>query len=82
MTKAETIINKLAALDLGTMVKKYVVPSAIIGPAIGAGITAAISENKEQFKKNVGKGMGVGFAADVLTGVGMGMWNKHFHGAL
>ena len=82
MTKAETILNKIAGLDWGTMAKKYIIPSAVIGPAFGAGITAATSDSPEQFKKNVKKGMGIGLAADLLTGVGTGLWNNHFHGTL
>ena len=76
MTKAEQVMQKIAAFNWGHLGKEYLLPSLAIGPIAGAAVTAATSDNKEQFKKNVGKGIGVGIAADALTGLGMGLWNQ------
>jgi hypothetical protein len=76
MTKAEQVMNKIAGINWGQIGKEYLLPSLAIGPVAGAAVTAATSENKEQFKKNIGKGMSAGIAADALTGLGMGLWNQ------
>jgi hypothetical protein len=69
-------LRKNASINWGQMGKDYLLPSLVIGPVAGAAVTAATSDNKEQFKKNIGKGMGAGIVADVLTGVGMGLWKQ------
>ena len=67
---------KKAGLNWGHMAKEYVVPSLVAGPIIGAGITAATSKNKEEFKHDVKKGMGMGIAGDLATGGAMALWNQ------
>lgn len=67
---------KKAGLNWGHMAKEYVVPSLIAGPIIGAGITAATSKNKQEFKHDVKKGMGMGIAGDLATGGAMALWNQ------
>jgi hypothetical protein len=74
----DTMTNwtRYAALDLKKINKEYILPSLVIGPVMGAGITAATSTNKEEFKKNVSKGITAGVVGDIATGAGVGLWNQ------
>jgi Protein of unknown function (DUF5661) len=69
-------MKKKAAIDWKHINKEYLMPSLLVGPIVGAGVTAASSNTKEDFKKNLTKGMGIGIAVDALTGLGMGLYNQ------
>jgi hypothetical protein len=67
-------LRKQGALALSPLMKDYVVPGLLIAPIAGTAITAAVSKDSTDFKKNIGKGLLTGAAADVLTSVGMGLY--------
>jgi hypothetical protein len=71
-----TYMPKASALDWKHMSKEYILPSLVAGPIIGAGVTALTSANKEDFNKNLTKGIGAGIAIDLATGLSMGLWNQ------
>ena len=58
------------------MAKEYVLPSLVIGPAMGAAVTAATTHSKKEFKDEIGKGIVAGTIGDVATGAAMGLWNQ------
>jgi superfamily II DNA or RNA helicase len=76
MTKAESILQKLSGVNWGQMGKEFVVPSLVAGPIIGAGVTAATSKSKDDFNKNIKKGIVAGVVGDVATGAALGLWNQ------
>ena len=71
---AASILTKIGVVDWKAIGKDYVLPSLVIGPAMGAAITAATSKDSNDFKEHVGKGIATGIAADAATGIGIGLW--------
>lgn len=67
---------KTSEFNFKSLVKDYLLPSAVAGPIIGGSIVATTSKDKTQFKKNIRKGMIQGVAADLATGTAMGAWNQ------
>ena len=76
LSKTGNLFKKMAAVDWGKIGKDYVLPSLIIGPAMGAAVTAATSDSADEFKKNIGKGVVAGVVGDAATGVGIGLWHQ------
>jgi hypothetical protein len=78
-TTKEKVFKRLTAKGVSPdiangYIKDYVVPGLLIAPIAGTAITAAVSKDSTDFKKNIGKGLLTGAAADVLTSVGMGLY--------
>jgi DNA polymerase Ligase (LigD)/DNA ligase OB-like domain/ATP dependent DNA ligase domain len=78
MDKAEVIMQKLSGLDYGAIWHDYAKPSLLTGAPIGAAVSFLTDkkDTPDKYKTSIPKAMAIGAAADLATGIGMGIWKQ------